>query len=128
MWELVNGSFVTITNRPVNLPDWFDLYPTEASGSLVPQSQWRIPAFLTMGSWIGGDRDGNPYVTHDVTRYALARQSAMSLEYYLEQVQQLRSELAQSVRLVQVTQNSKRLPRARPTTPSTAAMNRTGAL
>ena len=68
-----------------------------------PQRQWRIPAFLTMGSWIGGDRDGNPYVTHDVTRYALARQSAMSLEYYLEQVQQLRSELAQSVRLVQVT-------------------------
>jgi phosphoenolpyruvate carboxylase len=68
-----------------------------------PQRQWRIPAFLTMGSWIGGDRDGNPYVTHDVIRYALARQSAMSLEYYLEQVQQLRSELAQSVRLVQVT-------------------------
>jgi len=68
-----------------------------------PQREWRIPAFLTMGSWIGGDRDGNPYVTHDVTRYALARQSAMSLEYYLEQVQQLRSELAQSVRVVQVT-------------------------
>ena len=68
-----------------------------------PERRWRVPAFFRMGSWIGGDRDGNPFVTHDVTRYALARQSAVALEYYLEQIHRLSSELAQSVRLVQVT-------------------------
>lgn len=68
-----------------------------------PERRWRVPVFLRMGSWIGGDRDGNPYVTHDLTRYALARQSAVSLEYYLEEIRLLGNELAQSVRLVQVT-------------------------
>ena len=68
-----------------------------------PERRWRVPVFLRMGSWIGGDRDGNPYVTHDLTRYTLARQSAVSLEYYLEEIRLLGNELAQSVRLVQVT-------------------------
>jgi len=68
-----------------------------------PETRFRIPAFFRLGSWIGGDRDGNLYVTEEVTRYALARQSSVALEYYLAQVGQLRMELAQSIRLVQVT-------------------------
>ena len=68
-----------------------------------PESSFRIPAFLKLGSWIGGDRDGNPYVTHEVTRYALARQSSVALNYYLAQIVQLRMELSQSIRLVRVT-------------------------
>ena len=68
-----------------------------------PQARFRIPAFFRLGSWIGGDRDGNPYVTHEAMRYALARQSSVALDYYLEQVDKLRMELSQSIRLVQVT-------------------------
>ena len=68
-----------------------------------PEARFLIPAFFRLGSWIGGDRDGNPYVTEEVTRYALARQSSVALEYYLAQIGQLRMELAQSIRLVQVT-------------------------
>jgi phosphoenolpyruvate carboxylase len=72
-------------------------------GTHWPEARFQIPAFFRMGSWIGGDRDGNPSVTGEVIRYALAEQSAVALEYYLGQIGQLRMELSQSIRLVQVT-------------------------
>jgi len=59
--------------------------------------------FLRMGSWIGGDRDGNPFVTDKVMNYALSHQSATILDHYLEQLHQLGRELSQTVRLVSVS-------------------------
>jgi phosphoenolpyruvate carboxylase len=38
-----------------------------------------VPAFLRFGSWIGGDRDGNPYVTADVTRQTMSIQADLAL-------------------------------------------------
>lgn len=43
-----------------------------------PEACFRIPAFFRLGSWIGGDRDGNRHVNEEVTRYALARQSSVA--------------------------------------------------
>lgn len=59
--------------------------------------------FIRMGSWIGGDRDGNPFVTADVMRMAMNRQSATALDFYLEEIHRLGGELSQSVRMVEVT-------------------------
>ena len=47
----------------------------EASGT-VPSP---VPAFVRFGSWVGGDRDGNPYVTAEVTRRTVAVQSEHAL-------------------------------------------------
>ena len=42
-----------------------------------------------MGSWIGGDRDGNPFVTAEVVRFAIHRQTAIALEHHLRAVHHL---------------------------------------
>jgi len=62
-----------------------------------------LPSFLRVGSWVGGDRDGNPFVTADVMRQALRRQSRAALGLYLEQVNSLGAELSISARLTDVT-------------------------
>ncbi len=60
----------------------------------------RVPSFLSFGSWIGGDRDGNPYVTPDVTRAAMRLQCRTVLQAYLERVQGLGNILTHSDQLV----------------------------
>jgi len=55
-----------------------------------------VPAMLRFGSWIGGDRDGNPNVTADTTREALLTQHVTILRAYLERVDRLVGILTQS--------------------------------
>jgi len=55
-----------------------------------------LPAFLRMGSWIGGDRDGNPNVTAHTLEDALLRQSTRALRHYLVEVHALGAELSMS--------------------------------
>ena len=59
--------------------------------------------YLKLGSWIGGDRDGNPYVTADVMRHALTRQSTTAMDFYFDELRQLGGELSQSIRIVETT-------------------------
>jgi phosphoenolpyruvate carboxylase len=62
-----------------------------------------VAPFLRMGHWIGGDRDGNPNVTGETLRHALARQSEVALRHYLTEVHQLGAELSMSGTLAGVT-------------------------
>ena len=54
----------------------------------------RPPAFLRLGSWIGGDRDGNPFVTADALRHALGRQAETVLVHYCDGVHALGQDLS----------------------------------
>lgn len=47
-----------------------------------PGTEFEIPSFFQFGSWIGGDRDGNPFVTNDVTRETLLAHRRMVLKHY----------------------------------------------
>lgn len=62
-----------------------------------------IPPFLRVGSWIGGDRDGNPFVTHQVMLDTVMRHSATTLEYYLSETHLLGKRLSLSTHLVNVS-------------------------
>ena len=63
----------------------------------------RIASFLRVGSWIGGDRDGNPYVTADVLSETMRLQSAAALSHYLEELHELGGELSLSDGLVPIS-------------------------
>jgi len=63
----------------------------------------RPPSFLRLGSWIGGDRDGNPHVTAESLRLALGRASQALLTDYLEQLNAIGAELSLSSELAAVS-------------------------
>src|SRR6201994_3816011 len=75
-----------------------------------------IASFLRMGSWIGGDRDGNPFVTADVMRGTLKLQSSRVLQYYLEQLHVLGSELSIAAHLADVSEELRTLAQKSPDT------------
>jgi len=54
----------------------------------------RVPPFLRMGAWVGGDRDGNPNVTADSLSTALRLQCETALRSYLVEVHELGAELS----------------------------------
>jgi phosphoenolpyruvate carboxylase len=71
----------------------------------------RPASFLRLGSWIGGDRDGNPHVVADSLRLALDRASKLLLLDYLEQLNSLGAELSISNELAQVSDDVMELAR-----------------
>jgi phosphoenolpyruvate carboxylase len=62
-----------------------------------------IAPFFRMGNWIGGDRDGNPFVTAETLQMALARQAETVLRFYLTEAHDLGAELSISATLAPVT-------------------------
>ncbi len=63
-----------------------------------------VPSFLRFGSWVGGDRDGNPNVTPDTTTYALRQQAQSVMHEYLTRLSNLTRELTLSGSLCRPTQ------------------------
>jgi len=74
----------------------------------------RIAPVLAMGSWIGGDRDGNPFVDAQAMRDAFERHSRVALEHYLAEVQALGVELSMARRLVNVSAALQKLAESSP--------------
>ena len=62
----------------------------------------RTPGFLRVGSWIGGDRDGNPFVDAAALKLATTRAGETVLLHYLDAVHAMGSELSISTELAEV--------------------------
>jgi phosphoenolpyruvate carboxylase len=87
----------------------FDVVPqllgkvARAFAKQFPGEVFEVPSFFQFGSWIGGDRDGNPYVTSEVTRGALRATRLASLRRY-------RSRLLDLVRNLSIEDQALQLP------------------
>ena len=64
-----------------------------------PSIKLTVPSFLHFGSWIGGDRDGNPNVKPETTKMALWLQSQAILAEYKGRIQHLINTLTHSINL-----------------------------
>ena len=62
----------------------------------INKPDYELPSFLQMGSWIGGDRDGNPFVNSSTLATAFDKQSTKVLNFYLQEIDSLGRELAVS--------------------------------
>ena len=84
-------------------------FPQRASSS-----HEELTPFVQMGSWIGGDRDGNPNVNAGTMQHALTRQSTTILDFYLDEVHALGAELSISNILVSVSPEVEALAKTSP--------------
>jgi len=69
-----------------------------------PKTPWPLKPFLTFGTWMGGDRDGNPFVTPAVTVDALCLLRRVGLEYTLDSMGMLSARLSSSDRWAGVSE------------------------
>jgi len=68
-----------------------------------PGEDWHVPTYLRFGSWIGGDRDGNPSVTANITWETLTLHRALALEKYEAALRKLMGLLSFSTNIVTVS-------------------------
>jgi phosphoenolpyruvate carboxylase len=77
----------------------------DALAETYPGESFSIPSFLKYRSWVGGDRDGNPMVTPDVTWQTLRAHRDHVLQMYQPRVEALRRDLTQSTKLISPSQD-----------------------
>jgi phosphoenolpyruvate carboxylase len=85
------------------LPEIYDEF-ARALALAYPDEQFDVPTFLSYGSWIGGDRDGNPFVTVEVTEEALRTMKEAILTLYNVTVDELYHNLIPAVTRTGVSQ------------------------
>jgi phosphoenolpyruvate carboxylase len=75
-----------------------------------------LASFLRIGSWIGGDRDGNPFVTAEVMRGTLRLQATRIVRFYLDELHVLGAELSIAAHLADVSEELRELAGRSPDT------------
>ncbi|WP_169543991.1 phosphoenolpyruvate carboxylase [Sneathiella aquimaris] len=114
--ELKNGLTYFDYTFLQQLPRFYRKLEASINRKIDEAADVSIPSFLRIGSWIGGDRDGNPFVTAEVLDETFKRQSSLILNHYLEQLNELGRELSLSTRLVTASDALNRLSENSPDT------------
>ncbi|MEW5799558.1 MAG: phosphoenolpyruvate carboxylase [Bacteroidota bacterium] len=100
--EVTNGLYYFRSVLNEAIPAFYNELE-RALAETYPALVQHIPSFIHFGSWIGGDRDGNPFVTASITWGTLRRQSVTVTDYYLRALDALYTEHSESSRVVDVS-------------------------
>lgn len=95
--EAINALYYLDDLFRLTIPEVLDDFAHELSRLGVKLSPTATP--LTFGSWIGGDRDGNPNITPEVTKQAIVLQMGHAIRVTLEAMDELRQALSVSTKL-----------------------------
>ncbi len=101
--EVANGLSYYDYSLLRELPGVYKTLETQVEAFESNEPHKTIPSFLRMGSWIGGDRDGNPFVTHEVLATTARMHGLKVVHHYRDELHQLRNELTLSAHIVNVT-------------------------
>jgi phosphoenolpyruvate carboxylase len=112
--EVVNGLSYYDYSFLRELPRFYADLEDDLATSDPTWNGIELPSFFRMGSWIGGDRDGNPFVTADVLHQALQLQSKRALSFYLDELHALGGELSLDDDIVSVSDQVRQLAQSSP--------------
>ena len=82
MLDEVRNSLYYVEHTLFELAPQLHVEMRRALADAYPGVEFSLPPFLRIGSWVGGDRDGNPFVTLAVTEETLRTQKALALRLY----------------------------------------------
>jgi len=100
--ELAWGLYFVTENLFDVVPDLVDKLE-RALRQAYPEGQFQVPSFFQFGSWIGGDRDGNPFVTNEVTRRTVYDNRVASLRRYRQRLGELLRALSATERAARIS-------------------------
>ena len=100
--ELAWGLYFVTENLFDVVPDLVDKLD-RALRQAYPDGRFGVPPFFQFGSWIGGDRDGNPFVTNEVTRRSVYDNRVASLRRYRQRLAELLRTLSATERAAGIT-------------------------
>ncbi|MEY2597232.1 MAG: hypothetical protein RLZZ194_166 [Actinomycetota bacterium] len=100
--EAVNALYYLDDLFRLTVPEVLDEFAIEVARLGVTISPTAKP--LSFGTWIGGDRDGNPNVTPDVTRETIVVQVGHAIRVISEAMSKLRQSLSVSTRIIKVSE------------------------
>jgi phosphoenolpyruvate carboxylase len=112
--EVVNGLSYYDYSFLRELPRFYADLEDDLATSDPTWNGIELPSFFRMGSWIGGDRDGNPFVTADVLHQALQLQGKRALSFYLDELHALGGELSLDDDIVSVSDQVGQLAQSSP--------------
>jgi len=93
--EVKNGLYYFNEVLFDTLPDIIWELEMQLQGQIA-EKDWQVPNFIRFGSWIGGDRDGNPNVTPEITWTTLEMQQELILKKYEASLIDLMKRFSQS--------------------------------
>ena len=128
LWQtnLLRQAPLTVIDEVVNALSYFDytffselpnIYrrlEKQLLGSIEINNDHKLNSFLRIGTWVGGDRDGNPNISADTLKSTLRLQSTKVIEFLSSEVAQLGEELSLSTTLIKTTEELIKLAESSP--------------
>jgi phosphoenolpyruvate carboxylase len=112
--EVSNGLSYYDYTFLTEVPHLYQMIERQVRNYAPALAEQEVASFLRLGSWIGGDRDGNPFVDADVLQQTVSMHGARVLTFYLDELSMLGSELSITNQIVNISQDLQDLAASAP--------------